>query len=155
MKPPKDGKPAPFKRVGFPEFFRPDHHNINNAGYPSYYMEPANVHNYDRFIPDFHDYHWWPGYRGFGLRPERFHDWCPHVHHGPHPYPCPIDPFNPRMHHPYYELIDPVVSQPGHPGVPPCEEPFHPFNEPYDIFMKPMADHSHQSPWNHYYLADS
>lgn len=63
-----------FKRVGFPEFYHPTAHNINNAGFPSYHMEPANVWNYDRFLPDFHDFHWWPGFRGFGVRPEHFHD---------------------------------------------------------------------------------
>jgi hypothetical protein len=75
-----------FKRVGFPEFYHPTAHNINCAGFPSYHMEPANVCNYDRFMPDFHDPHWWPGFRGFGMFPERFHDHCGHIlWHGTHP----------------------------------------------------------------------
>ena len=75
-----------FRRVGFPEMYGPTAYNINNAGFPSYHMEPANVCNYDRFLPDFHDYHMWPGFRGFGIHPERFHDHCGHIHwHGPHP----------------------------------------------------------------------
>ena len=75
-----------FRRVGFPEMYHPTAYNINNAGFPSYHMEPANVCNYDRFLPDFHDYHLWPGFRGFGIHPERFHDHCGHIHwHGPHP----------------------------------------------------------------------
>ena len=40
-------------------------------------MQPANVNNYNRFLPDFHDYHWWPGYRGFGRYPEHFHGYMP------------------------------------------------------------------------------
>ena len=69
-----------FKRVGFPQFYQPTEHNINNSGYPSYYMMPANVHNYDTFSPDFHDYHWWPGFRGFGINPEPFNHYRPHRH---------------------------------------------------------------------------
>lgn len=69
--------PKKFKRVGFPDFYHPTANNINNAGFPSYYMQPANVNNYNRFLPDFHDYHWWPGYRGFGRYPEHFHGYTP------------------------------------------------------------------------------
>lgn len=68
-----------FRRVGFPDFYHPTAHNINNAGFPSYHMQPANVCNYDRFVPDFHDFHWWPGFRGFGIHPEHFHDHCEHM----------------------------------------------------------------------------
>ena len=66
-----------FRRVGFPEYYHPTAYNINNSGFPSYHMEPANVCNYDRFVPDFHDFHWWPGFRGFGIHPEHFHG--PHM----------------------------------------------------------------------------
>jgi len=69
--------PKCFKRVGFPDFYHPTENNINNAGFPSYHMMPANVCNYNRFLPDFHDYHWWPGYRGFGHYPEHFHGHMP------------------------------------------------------------------------------
>lgn len=62
-----------FRRVGFPQFYHPTKYNINNSGYPSYHMMPANVNNYDAFCPNFHDYHWWPGYCGFGVYPERFY----------------------------------------------------------------------------------
>ena len=83
--------PKPFMRVGFPEFYNPQHHNINCAGFPSYHMMPANLHNYDRFMPDFHSFHWWPGFRGFGLHPEHFHDHCMHIQHGPKPVPTCCD----------------------------------------------------------------
>ena len=76
-----------FKRVGFPDFYHPTENNINNAGFPSYHMMPANVCNYNRFLPDFHDYHWWPGYRGFGHYPEHFH--------GHKPMPDPMIPVLP------------------------------------------------------------
>ena len=42
-------------------------------------MMPANVCNYNAFSPDFHDYHWWPGYRGFGVYPERFYTCEKHI----------------------------------------------------------------------------
>lgn len=142
----KPAGPMPFKRVGFPEFYRPEHHNINNAGFPSYHMMPANMCNYDRFEPDFHDFHWWPGFRGFGLHPERFHDHCPHIQHGPRPKPsqCGFEPWcNP---------IDPHI---GHEHVPACALPHFPESEPYDIYGRPVEDHRHPNPFLPYYLADS
>lgn len=137
----------PFLRVGFPEFYRPTHNNINNAGFPSYHMRPANLCNYDRFEPDFHDFHWWPGYRGFGLHPEHFHDHCCHIQHGPRPKPscCGFEcwePWHDCCHHcePYF---------------PSCAEPYHPVPEPYDIYGRPVEDHIHPDPYFPYYLADS
>lgn len=151
-----DVRPKPFLRVGFPEFYHPTRNNINNAGFPSYHMRPANLCNYDRFSPDFHDFHWWPGYRGFGLHPEHFHDHCCHLEHGPRPKPscCGFEPFG---HHAW---CDPHI---GHqhmpcwmnPPLPPCAEPHHPEPEPYDIFGRTMEDHRHPNPYLPYYLADS
>lgn len=163
-RPPDPDEPAPFKRVGFPEFYAPTHHNINNAGFSSFHMLPANVCNYDRFIPDFHGFHWWPGYRGFGLHPEHFHGhpWH-HVHgphpgrdiwnmHTPHPDPCFLGPeecdclADPHRPHPFYKP---------EPGFRSCEEPYHPDFVPIDIFGRPAEDHSHQNPFAPWYLADS
>ena len=146
---PDPDEPLPFKRVGFPEYYMPQHHNINNAGFPSYNMLPANLHNYDRFVPDFHGYHWWPGYRGFGIHPERFHG-GPHHHvhnHLPHPYFG--DPYGPResIHHNPFITPEPTEG--------PCWEPYHPDFVPIDIYGKPAEDHSHQNPWSPWYLADS
>lgn len=150
--------PKPFLRVGFPEFYVPTHYNINCSGFPSYHMRPANLCNYDRFAPDFHDFHWWPGFRGFGLHPEHFHDHCPHLWHGPRPKPsccgfhphdcheCPPMPHEPFPYAP--ELHGPVP-------VPPCAEPFHPMLEPYDIYGRTIEDHRHPNPFLPYYLADS
>ena len=137
----------PFLRVGFPEFYRPTHNNINNAGFPSYHMRPANLCNYDRFEPDFHDFHWWPGYRGFGLHPEHFHDHCCHIQHGPRPKPscCGFEcwePWHDCCHH-------------CEPHFPSCAEPYHPVPEPYDIYGRPVEDHRHPDPYLPYYLADS
>lgn len=151
-----DVHPKPFLRVGFPEFYHPTHHNINNAGFPSYHMRPANLCNYDRFSPDFHDFHWWPGYRGFGLHPEHFHDHCCHLEHGPRPKPscCGFVPFG----HPGW--CDPHIGHPHmpcwmNPPLPPCAEPHHPEPESYDIFGRTMEDHRHPNPFLPYYLADS
>lgn len=149
FKPKKDEvHPAPFLRVGFPEFYHPTHNNINNAGFPSYHMRPANMCNYDRFEPDFHAFHWWPGYRGFGLHPEHFHDHCCHLQHGPKPKPsmCGFEPFG-HWHH----GCDCHMNPP----LPPCAEPWHPEPEPYDIFGRTMEDHRHPNPYLPYYLADS
>lgn len=74
------------KRIGFPDFYHPTEHNINNIGFPKYHCDPANICNYDKFLPDFHDFHWWPGYRGFGVRPEHFHDHCGKLHWNGLPY---------------------------------------------------------------------
>ena len=140
-------KLKPFLRVGFPEFYNPTHNNINNAGFSSYHMRPANLCNYDKFEPDFHDFHWWPGYRGFGLHPEHFHDHCCHIQHGPRPKPscCGFEcwePWQDCCHH-------------CEPHFPSCAEPYHPVPEPYDIYGRPVEDHRHPDPYLPYYLADS
>ena len=148
-KPKIDGMcPKPFKRVGFPEFYHPTAHSINNSGFSSYHMSPANLCNYDRFVPDFHGFHWWPGYRGFGLHPEHFHDHCPHLQHGPKPNPffCPNGCCNCE------DIWDDCCFK--KPDIP-CNEPYHPANEPYDIYGRPAEDHRHPSPCDPIYLADS
>lgn len=142
--------PKPFLRTGFPQFYRPTACNINNAGFSSYHIQPANLCNYDRFEPDFHGFHWWPGYRGFGLHPEHFHDHCPHLQYGMRPKPfcqeigdcctCCDEPFI----HQSVDRLDP-----------PCSWPYHPANEPYDIYGRPAEDHRHPSICNPIYLADS
>lgn len=169
----KEDGPKPFKRVGFPEFYHPSHHNINNCGFPSYHMKPANMCNYDRFEPDFHDFHWWPGYRGFGLRPERFHDHCCHIQHGPRPKPsccgfgwwdnCWRDHHSPFFdYHCFDDCCGPHCDhcwEPFNPQVcpcdPPCEHPHHPEPEPYDITGRPAEWHFHQNMCWPIYLADS
>lgn len=103
-KEPTDEDKKKFRRVGFPDFYRPTAHNINNAGFPSYHMQPANACNYDRFLPDFHDFHWWPGFRGFGLHPEHFHDTCGHMW-GMGPKPIMEVP-----EHPWYLADSQVLS---------------------------------------------
>ena len=106
-KEPTDEDKKKFRRVGFPDFYRPTAHNINNAGFPSYHMHPANACNYDRFLPDFHDFHWWPGFRGFGIHPEHFHDHCGHMFGmGPKPYA----PFDEHDIHPWYLADSKVLA---------------------------------------------
>lgn len=116
-------------------------------------MSPANLCNYDRFEPDFHSFHWWPGYRGFGLHPEHFHDHCCHLQHGPKPDPGCCNPEwwggDPHMGHQHA----PCCMQ--CPPLPPCAEPHHPLPEPYDIYGRPVEDHRHPNPFAPYYLADS
>lgn len=128
-KPIDPNAPKPYKRVGFPEFYEPSSYNINNSGFPSYHMMPANVCNYNKFAPDFHSYHIWPGYRGFGIFPEHFHG-CPW--HG--------------CFEKHY-LCNRAFS--------PCEYPYHPNFVPVNVFGEPAEDHSHQNPFAPWYLADS
>ena len=86
-----------FRRVGFPDYYLPTAHNINNSGFPSYHMMPASKHNYDEFLPDFHGFHWWPGFRGFGMHPEHFRP-IPEDMWGKHG----IFPNHPHEYNPYY-----------------------------------------------------
>lgn len=141
-----------FQRVGFPDFYHPTAHNINNAGFSSYHMAPANMCNYDKFSPDFHDFHWWPGYRGFGIYPEHFHEYCGHMHwHGTKP--SHFYPHCHNHHEPFFHGYD-------HHGIEHCKpEPFdqwlHPEYVPQDIFGKENVILNHPHPYQPYYLADS
>lgn len=145
------------QRIGFPDFYHPTHHNINNCGIPCYHMAPANMCNYDKFSPDFHDFHWWPGYRGFGVYPEHFHEYCDHMHwHGPRPshyYPHCHNHNDPHCCEPFYHGYD-------HHGIAHCKpEPFdtwfHPEYVPQDVFGKENVVLNHPHPYTPYYLADS
>ena len=145
------------QKIGFPDFYHPTAHNIHNCGIPCYHMAPANMCNYDKFSPDFHDFHWWPGYRGFGIYPEHFHEYCGHMHwHGPKPshyYPHCHNHHDPYCWEPFYHGYD-------HHGIAHCKpEPFdtwlHPEYVPADIFGKSNVVLNHPHPYEPYYLADS
>lgn len=93
-----------FTREVFPEFYIPSPYNMHGCGAPAYHVNPANVCCYDRFLPDFHDHHWWPGYRGFGLHPDKFeryhrlwHGMMP-IEHFEHPFVTGPD----RLPEPWY-----------------------------------------------------
>jgi len=155
-------KECKHQRIGFPDFYHPTAHNINNIGFPAYHMAPANICNYDKFSPDFHDFHWWPGYRGFGLHPEHFHEYCGHMHwHGPRPshyYPhChnhfPGCKFPEPIYEPFFHGYD-------HHGIAHCKpDPFdnwfHPEYVPADVFGKENVVLNHPHPYAPFYLADS
>lgn len=145
------------QKIGFPDFYHPTAHNIHNCGIPCYHMAPANMCNYDKFSPDFHDFHWWPGYRGFGIYPEHFHEYCGHMHwHGPKPshyYPHCHNHHGPHCWEPFYHGYD-------HHGIAHCKpEPFdtwlHPEYVPADVFGKSNVVLNHPHPYEPYYLADS
>lgn len=154
------------QRVGFPDFYHPTAHNINNIGFPRYHMAPANICNYDNFSPDFHDFHWWPGYRGFGLYPEHFHEHCGHMHwHGPRP--SHYYPHCHNHHHPVMlgrkwpePMYEPFFHGYDHHGIPHCKpDPFdnwlHPEYVPVDVFGKENVVLNHPHPYAPYYLCDS
>lgn len=158
------------QRIGFPDFYHPTHHNINNTGFPGYHMAPANMCNYDRFTPDFHDFHWWPGYRGFGIYPDHFHEHCGHMHwHGPRPsnfYPCchnhhmPVPPMPPCPGCKWPEPYEPLFHGYDHHGIEHCKpEPFdtvlHPEYVPVDVFGKENVVLNHPHPYTPFYLCDS
>ena len=140
------------QRIGFPDFYHPTANNIHNCGFPHYHMAPANMCNYDKFSPDFHDYHWWPGYRGFGIYPEHFHEYCGHMHwHGTKP--SHFYPHCHNHHEPFFHGYD-------HHGIAHCKpEPFdqwlHPEYVPADVFGKENVVLNHPHPYEPYYLADS
>lgn len=82
-----------FTREVFPEFYIPSAYNTHCCERPAYHVHPANVCHYDKFLPDFHDYHWWPGFKGFGLHPDKFQRYhrlfdpcCQRLEHYEHPF---------------------------------------------------------------------
>lgn len=88
-----------FTREVFPDFCTPSAYNMHGCCRPTYHVHPANICNYNKFLPDFHDYHWWPGFRGFGVHPDHFdccHEHCchfPHIEHYEHPFVTGPDRF--------------------------------------------------------------
>ena len=153
------------QKIGFPDFYQPTSYNINNCGIPHYHMAPANMCNYHFFSPDFNDYHWWPGYRGFGIYPEHFHDCCHHPHwHGTKPsryyhghrceppHFCGVGPCSPErfqcglpLHSP-----DPMMPDPWVFG-----DPLFPDHIPADLFGKHEVLLNHPHCYEPFYLADS
>lgn len=91
-----------FTREVFPEFYMPTAYNMHGCCPVAYHVNPANVCNYTHFMPDFHEYHWWPGYKGFGIYPDKFERY----HQAWHPVP----------HHEHYEA--PYVYGPDRPFEP-------------------------------------
>lgn len=62
-----------FPREPFPQFYTPSRYTLNVCGEPRYHATPWNMkRHYSNFGGPFHDYHWWPEYRGFGIRPGKF-----------------------------------------------------------------------------------
>lgn len=102
-----------FTREVFPEFYMPTPYNLHGCKAPAYHVHPANVCHYEHFMPDFHDHHWWPGYRGFGIYPNKFeryhwhwHGWHPLEHHE-HPYVFGPD----RFDEPWYLAESEVLNE--------------------------------------------
>ena len=97
-----------FTREVFPEYYIPSPYRMGTCGAPSYHVCPKNVFHYDHFLPDFHDYHWWPGYHGFGLHPDHF-DHPHHIHmHPEHPFIAGPD----RFPQPWYLAETTVLNEP-------------------------------------------
>ena len=62
-----------FPREPFPQFYTPSRYTLNVCGEPRYHAVPWNMkRHYSNFGGPFHDYHWWPEYHGFGLKPGKF-----------------------------------------------------------------------------------
>lgn len=81
-----------FTREVFPEFYIPSEYNLHGCCHQAYHVHPVNVCHYDHFLPDFHEYHWWPGFKGFGVYPDKFERYhrfwhpLPHLEHYEHPF---------------------------------------------------------------------
>lgn len=107
-----------FPREPFPQYYTPTPYTLHNCGKPMYFADPWNCKRaYSNFGGHFHDPHWWPEYRGFGITPRKFVDCCyhHHMHHSMdifHYDPKPIDP-----HH-----CDKCEFKAGHYGHTPCGE---------------------------------
>lgn len=71
-----DGKcpiPRRFPNEPFPQFYTPTPYTLHGCGKPCYHVYPYNSkRRYDAYSCGFHDYHYWDGYRGFGLVPGKF-----------------------------------------------------------------------------------
>lgn len=62
-----------FPREPFPQYYTPTPHALHTCGKPGYFFHPVpSKCEYDLFGRWFHDYHVWPGYNGFGVRPGKF-----------------------------------------------------------------------------------
>lgn len=65
--------PKRFPREPFPQYYTPTPYALHTCGKPMYHAYPRNSKfAYDDFGGYFHDYHWWPGYNGFGVEPRGF-----------------------------------------------------------------------------------
>lgn len=102
-----------FTREVFPEYYVPSPYNLHGCKRPAYHVHPANVCHYDHFLPDFHEHHWWPGYKGFGIYPDKFERY--HWHwHGWHPIEHDERPFvfgPDRFEQPWYLADSEVLNQ--------------------------------------------
>lgn len=80
-----------FPREPFPQYYMPTPYTLHNCGKPMYHVPPCNSKcAYASFGGCFTDYHWWPGYNGFGTTPCKFSGCCgcgPKP--GPSDYPMP------------------------------------------------------------------
>ena len=72
--------PKRFPREPFPQYYTPSTYTLHTCGKARYHTDPWNMkRHYDNFGGWFHDFHWWPGYRGFGVKPGKFSadaDYC-------------------------------------------------------------------------------
>lgn len=62
----------------FPQFYTPSKYTIHGCGPHHYHERPLYKCDYATFCSGFHDMHYWPYYRGFGIVPDKFVDCDPH-----------------------------------------------------------------------------
>ncbi len=130
-----------FKRVGFPEFYRPTKHNVNTSGFSSYLVKPANLCRFD--IPEncFR-------YSGFGIYPEHHH--CDRFRrvYGHKPPMCHPHCVEPGWHFPDMPCDHPHMS-------PEVLTNYPEYLQPVDVFGKGQVVLNHPHMYNPYYLADA
>lgn len=66
-----------FPKEPFPQFYEPTKYTVHGCGRFEYNVKPSyNKCEYATCMEGFHDYHLWPSYNGFGVKPEKFQDCC-------------------------------------------------------------------------------
>ena len=66
-----------FPKEPFPQFYEPTKYTVHGCGKFEYNVNPSyNKCEYAVCMGNFHDYHIWPNYNGFGINPKKFNDCC-------------------------------------------------------------------------------
>ena len=66
-----------FPKEPFPQFYEPTKYTVHGCGKFEYNVNPSyNKCEYAVCMGNFHDYHIWPNYNGFGINPKKFDDCC-------------------------------------------------------------------------------
>lgn len=66
-----------FPTEPFPQFYEPSKYTVHGCGRFGYNETPSyNKCEYNDATIGYHEYHLWPNYNGFGVKPQKFEDCC-------------------------------------------------------------------------------